>query len=880
MSKLYKSLVIILFATLFTGLNNTAEASHTAGMDLIYRHISGNQYELIFRFYRDCKGTSAPSSVSICAESKSCGAVTTFSLPKTSTSSGSIPLPCTKNAGGTNDPCTNSSATGFGFEEHIYRKIVNIPQKCSDWIFSYSLCCRPAAVDNIAYDDQYIEAMLNNLDAPGNSSPHFHDITDFPATSPYYLNNFPIRTVCPGNQYNFVQSVKDLDGDSIVYSLYNVQAGSFGCPQTPTNIAYIAPYTPKKPVPYDNSFGFNFNTQQGIISFVPQKIAGEETYMLGIKAEEYRNDTIFDGSGNIVGINPVKIGMVKRDMTIIVNDTVNCVKDTIKSVGGNPSGPNGAVDPATGLPVYYANCATDHINYYLANSVQCFTVEPNGTDFVLLDTTSKKKPTNPPNTIASAVPMGGCIGGATDSIRLNFYSPLDTGAYYVIIRPGMDQNTLISECGIQVDPFIDTLLIIVDDEAAVNLSTSNNNICIPSDSYPVLNSGINSNNGDYIWTYHGDPWSSTINDTLDSGSNNTHIADTTGWYKVFVEVGSGCKGTDSIQITIGQDPVLDLDSSMNICPSALGSTVFDAGVTGSNISYTWFFDDGSGPIQIGSNQTQQAIDEGSYYLKVSNGNCVSRDTIELIITNELIVELVDDSYHICETDGEVTFDTDQSIINDFKWTHDGTNLGIDEPTITVSDPGTYEVTMTASNGCTGTATGVLKVDSLPPAPIVYCSIQDDETVEFYWDEISGATDYEVSEDDGNTWIAPNGSNKLTHETSTEIQFIHVRAINANNQCRTGYTGTSEECESEITLPNVISPNGDGINDKLVIDFLDLYPGSRLIIFDRWGGKIYDQEYDGNESTAWDGEGHSDGTYYVVLKISDGRTINQTITLIK
>ena len=39
---------------------------------------------------------------------------------------------------------------------------------------------------------------------------------------------------------------------------------------------------------------------------------------------------------------------------------------------------------------------------------------------------------------------------------------------------------------------------------------------------------------------------------------------------------------------------------------------------------------------------------------------------------------------------------------------------------------------------------------------------------------------------------------------------------------------------EVVVPNVITPNGDDINDKVRIKYLYLYPGSAFTIFNRWG----------------------------------------------
>ena len=65
-----------------------------------------------------------------------------------------------------------------------------------------------------------------------------------------------------------------------------------------------------------------------------------------------------------------------------------------------------------------------------------------------------------------------------------------------------------------------------------------------------------------------------------------------------------------------------------------------------------------------------------------------------------------------------------------------------------------------------------------------------------------------------------------------------------------------DCEDE--LPNVITANGDGINDYFIIDEASLYPNNRLIIVNRWGNVVFDES--GYLNTFNGGE-LSDGVYF-------------------
>ncbi len=68
--------------------------------------------------------------------------------------------------------------------------------------------------------------------------------------------------------------------------------------------------------------------------------------------------------------------------------------------------------------------------------------------------------------------------------------------------------------------------------------------------------------------------------------------------------------------------------------------------------------------------------------------------------------------------------------------------------------------------------------------------------------------------------------------------------------------------SELYIPNVFTPNGDGINDSFIITSLGtiINEGAELIIYNRWGTKLF-------QSTTlmeWTGKNHSEGTYYYIF----------------
>jgi len=73
------------------------------------------------------------------------------------------------------------------------------------------------------------------------------------------------------------------------------------------------------------------------------------------------------------------------------------------------------------------------------------------------------------------------------------------------------------------------------------------------------------------------------------------------------------------------------------------------------------------------------------------------------------------------------------------------------------------------------------------------------------------------------------------------------------------------------IPNAFSPNGDGINDRWEIKYLETYPGAVIEIFNRYGQLIY---HSTGYNNPWDGRYNGKevpaGTYYYIINPKNGR----------
>ncbi|MFN8142839.1 MAG: PKD domain-containing protein [Bacteroidia bacterium] len=292
MKRKLQTKILVIFALLAGLLSaETSQASHTMGADLTYECLGGNTYKITLSFYRDCIGIAAPANPFVTINSSTCGqslGVTCY--PRAGTGQEVTPA-CSTSV----TTCNGGSFTGI--QEWVYDGIVTLPAQCADWTFSYSLCCRNAAITTITTPGSstfYIYATLNNLITPCNSSPTF--------------SNKPVPFICRGQQYCFNHGAYDTDGDSLVYQLITPKQTAA------TTVNYIAPYNASNPL---NSLpATSFNSATGDICMTPQAL---EVTVMAVNVLEYRNGVL--------------IGSVERDLQITVMNCMNTLP-TLTGING------------------------------------------------------------------------------------------------------------------------------------------------------------------------------------------------------------------------------------------------------------------------------------------------------------------------------------------------------------------------------------------------------------------------------------------------------------------------------------------------------------------------------------------------------------------
>jgi gliding motility-associated-like protein len=254
-------------------------ATHAQGGDITYTCLGNNQYQVRVAFYRDCSGAGAPQTINVNANSQTCNQNFNITLNRIQGTGIDVTPVCP----GIQTTCAGGNYPGV--QQWIFQANVTLPMQCVDWKFSFSLCCRNNAIttiNNPGGQNIYIEALLNNLDAPCNNSPQF--------------TNLPVPYICVGQQYCFNHGAVEPDGDVLTYQLITPLHNA----NTP--VTYLNPYSSNQPL--NSNPAVTFNTNTGDICMTPQQL---QVTVMAVRVNEYRNGIL--------------VGSVIRDIQIRV---INC----------------------------------------------------------------------------------------------------------------------------------------------------------------------------------------------------------------------------------------------------------------------------------------------------------------------------------------------------------------------------------------------------------------------------------------------------------------------------------------------------------------------------------------------------------------------------
>ena len=692
--KLHRTCTVLFAFVLMSLFVKTSSASHTMGADLTYECLGGNTYKITVSFYRDCIGIAAPASPYVTISSASCGqslGVTTY--PRAGTGQEVTPA-CSSSV----TTCNGGSFTGI--QEWVYDGIVTLPAQCTDWVFSYSLCCRNAAITTITNPGTstfYIYSTLNNVITPCNSSPVF--------------TNKPVPFLCLGQQYCFNHGAYDPDGDSLVYELITPKqtAGA--------NVNYMAPYNASNPL---NSLpATSFNTVTGDICLNPQNL---EVTVMAVLVKEYRNGvligtverdlqlTVMNCANNLPSLTGIN-GTTDFSITICANEaTCFDIFSIDPDAGQNlqvtwDDGIAGATFSTTSTSrptgtfcwtpsasdigssnIFTVRVADDACPYY-GSQVFSYTVNVIG---ITVDAGPDEQISCSDFATLNATASGGSgsytylwSNGATSS-----WTTVGEGTYWVTANDGTCSAT---DTVVVTMPFIPVA-------AFTHSTTTCINIPVTFTDQSMTPAGI-------IWSWNwnfGDGTSSTL-------QHPTHLFPGAGTYDVtlIIENTLGCRDTIMHQVTIENPPVAEFTYT-NTCVGSSVSFTDQSTPPGTITSWNWNFGDGASSTLQNPSHTYSGTGNYTVTLITANASGCIDTVVHLITINPLPVANAGADQSICSgSSATLTASGGTS----YSWQPGGSTGG----TIVVNPSGTtpYVVTVTDANGCINTDTVSVNVLPLP-----------------------------------------------------------------------------------------------------------------------------------------------------------------------
>ncbi|PWL24501.1 MAG: hypothetical protein DCO96_13555 [Fluviicola sp. XM-24bin1] len=365
-------------------------------------------------------------------------------------------------------------------------------------------------------------------------------------------------------------------------------------------------------------------------------------------------------------------------------------------------------------------------------------------------------------------------------------------------------TTTITVCG---DTIVSSGTLWIIDSVDIDVQAPDPTAYCVNDSVQVIAQVLSG--GEPPYTYS---WDDPNNQTSDTAYLATIQNGTQGSIDYIVTATDACGYTGQDTVTLTLDQTLSIDSffvqNASACnPTGAASAFYSGDSTNSQTGLNWFFE---GPGQPGSNQVAASVitdvPSGWYYVTLSDAVCEVDDSVFIDIENQPVAQFTPPSASGCSPVQVSFVNSSQNTVN-YLW-----DFGDGSPTQTAQDVShtftqSSTVTLIASDatGCADTAYAQIAV--------VPCGCTDPT-----------ATNYDPGavQDDGSC-------------------FYPI---------------------PEVTAPNVITPNGDNINDFFFLDAVNT-TNIRLKITNRWGNLIYEGSGD---NPMWDGTNISgdpveDGVYF-------------------
>ncbi len=344
-----------------------------------------------------------------------------------------------------------------------------------------------------------------------------------------------------------------------------------------------------------------------------------------------------------------------------------------------------------------------------------------------------------------------------------------------------------------------------------------------------------------------------------TGDSTAGIAATAGTYTVTATFLNCTYVSAPFTVTEIVLPTVTITGDAQYCAGAASTLTANGGFD----SWTW---------SNGANGPSTSVLAGTYTVTVSIGDCSATSAPFIVTEAPTPVPVITGPTFTCGG-GTVSLSTTEAF-SSYQWSTGATTSSVNVGT------GSYTVTVTNQFGCSGTSadfavtvandpTASFEPDPLSPQlPGTTVFFQDGSqgnggTINNWWWEFGSG---------GSTSTIPSPTMTFNEPGAYTITLV----VTTTQGCTDTITYVYVIRPEEIFIPNVFSPNNDGVNDAFHIVNIQYYPNT-LTIFNRWGTVVYQMR---NYANQWRGADAPDGTYFYVLKLEEGREFSGHLTVLR
>lgn len=446
-------------------------------------------------------------------------------------------------------------------------------------------------------------------------------------------------------------------------------------------------------------------------------------------------------------------------------------------------------------------------------------------------------------------------------------------------------------------PDSDTTEIVVNQPPDAGVAAQPARICLGEDSTIVLSGLIVDGDAGGMWVETSDD-PSTGGAFDDAGGTFVTTNQLDGTY-TFAYVVSGAvpceEASTTIEVIIEELPQADAGSDALLTCDVPDVELGGPGSsTGSEFEYIWTTSDG---VLTDDDILNTSVSNGgTYTLTVRNTitGCESMDDVFVDVADDLPTD-VDFNLEFPQCEGEppayfevlaVTGGTGPYayVLNDEPPTTD--------PLFTDLSPGSYTLTVEDVNGCSyETSFAIPEVTGLQGIIEGEMIVDKGDAATFHYVLSKGIADSVLWIVNGSLLCTNCDTLTLIPENESDISLV----IFDENGCSiTLFTTLQVRITRDVYIPNVFSPNGDGLNDYVtVFSASDIAEINYFQVFTRWGELVFDKSnFNHNmEQLGWDGTVGGNGgealmpgvyVYHVQVEYTDGliETLKGDITLIR